>query len=94
MNKLKTSLKTGLQNRIYNEDDFINKIVKEQKDIYLNRLKQQYLTFIQISKLNNEGHKTINASVYSAMRLFCLDCSLLSFAEIEVMENECDNLYL
>ena len=65
------------------------KEVKTEENIYLNRLKEQYkeLKVYEVSSLNRKYRKL----TYDAMRLFCLDCSLLSFAKIELMENEIDS---
>lgn len=83
MKTIKDKLKQGLEKRIYNEDDFIDDVVNFQKEIILNRLRELFNIAIKdehsqfyISRLQN----------YQIVRAFCLDCSLLSFAEIEEME--------
>jgi hypothetical protein len=52
--------------------------VVELENKILDRLKQQY----KIAK------KTNNIKPYYAMRLFCLDCELITFNDIEIMEYE------
>jgi hypothetical protein len=52
----------------------------------IDRLRQEYKQ-TQKSVLNY----TKNLQDYQAMRLFCLDCGLLTFNEIELMEYEVDN---
>ena len=52
----------------------------------LQRLRQEYihsLGFHASSKIRKQRENS-----YNAMRLFCLECNLLSFAEIEAMEYE------
>ena len=57
------------------------------------RLRQQYKNYKTI-ELNNymeqEDIQTLKG-FYDSMRLFCLECNLLSFNEIELMEFEVDN---
>ena len=62
--------------------------VEELETTILNRLRQQYK-----ESLNNKSpyDETTRKLYYNTMRLFCLDCSLLSFAEIEEMEYEVEN---
>ena len=55
-----------------------------QKEIILNRLREQYKQSLGGS--NDDRHYRRNR--YNSVRLFCLDCSLLTFNEIEVMEFE------
>lgn len=57
------------------------KVINTNK--YLDRLKQQYKQ-TQKSVLNYNN----NLQDYQAMRLFCLDCELVSFIDIESMEYE------
>jgi len=83
MKNLRKDLKQGLEKRIYNEDTFINEIVSKQEQVILDRLRQEYKQ-TQKSVLNY----TKNLQDYQAMRLFCLDCELLTFNEIELMEYE------
>lgn len=88
MKTLRYKLKEGLEKRIYNEDKFIDEILNFQKDIILNRLKEQYKT-TQKSVLNYNR----NLQDYNAMRLFCLDTQLISFNDIELMEYEIDSSF-
>ena len=53
----------------------------------IDRLRQEYKTQKKLLKLD----KNTNLIIYQAMRLFCLECNLLSFNEIELMEFEVDN---
>jgi hypothetical protein len=52
----------------------------------LDRLRQQYIE-TQKSVLNYNR----NLQDYNSVRLFCLVCELVSFNDIEVMENEINN---
>jgi len=53
----------------------------------LDRLRQQYKRTIDYPMFELEKVK------YKAMRLFCLDCELVSFNDIEVMENEVNSSF-
>ena len=55
---------------------------KIEENIYLNRLKQEYKNYC------SKGKTPIAKNIYYAMRVFCLDTQLVSFSDIEVMENE------
>jgi hypothetical protein len=57
---------------------------KENTNKYLDRLKQEYKQQQELLKLD----RNTNLIIYQAMRLFCLDCELLTFNDIEVMEFE------
>ena len=85
MTTLKQKLKQGLEKRIYNEDEFIDEVLNFQKDILLNRLKELYKFAVQ----NEESEFYIGRlENYQSVRVFCLDTQLVSFNEIEQMENE------
>lgn len=87
MTPLKQKLKQGLEKRIYNEDEFIDEVLNFQKDILLNKLKEQY----KITKKYNAPTKQLQelrGTDYQAIRLFCLDTQLISFNDIEEMEYE------
>ena len=85
MTPLKQKLKQGLEKRIYNEDEFIDEVLNFQKDILLNRLKELYKFAVQ----NEESEFYIGRlENYQSVRVFCLDTQLVSFNEIEQMENE------
>jgi hypothetical protein len=84
MKKLRQILKQGLENRIYNEDIFINDIVSKQEQVILDRLRQEYKESLGGS-LDDRNYRR---NRYSAVRVFCLDCELLTFEEIELMEFE------
>ena len=58
---------------------------KENTNKYLDRLKQQY-EIVVASKM--EATTQIQTTRYLAMRLFCLDCELIPFNDIEAMEHE------
>lgn len=60
--------------------------IEWQKEVALNRLKEQYKKY----KQNYNNGKTIlkESYEYFAMRLFCLDTQLVSFNDIELMEFE------
>ena len=85
MTTLKQKLKQGLEKRIYNEDEFIDEVLNFQKDILLNRLKELYKFAVE----NEESEFYIGRlENYQSVRAFCLDTQLISFNDIEVMENE------
>lgn len=65
--------------------DFDRKINNIQSNKYLDRLKQQYIS--QVLAKNPDVIRT-ESTIYMAMRLFCLDCELVSFIDIESMEYE------
>ena len=67
-----------LESKIYTKEN------KTEENIYLNRLKEQYKMFKK-DKIHYES--------YYAMRLFCLDTQLISFNDIEVMENEINSSF-
>lgn len=54
----------------------------------IDRLKEQY---IEVKRNFIPSENVYRRTRYNAMREFCLDCSLLSFAEIELMEDEIDS---
>lgn len=56
----------------------------QEKNIYLDRLKQEYKQQQELLKLD----RNTNLIIYQAMRLFCLDTQLVSFNDIEAMEYE------
>ena len=56
----------------------------------INRLRQEYKKYVSIDEdLKDLKKKYLHT--YSDMRLFSLDCELVSFNEIELMEFEVDN---
>lgn len=56
----------------------------------LDRLRQQYLeTKKEESKIIN----TLRVSNYTGMRYLCLDCELVSFKDIEDMEDEVNSSF-
>ena len=61
--------------------------VEELEITILDRLRQEYKTQKEALRLD----KNTNLIIYQAMRLFCLDCNLVSFSEIELMEFEVNN---
>lgn len=64
----------------------------QTENIYLNRLKEQYEIFKNLENKYSFSEATRLAYVdYCSMRLFCLDTQLISFNEIEVMEDEVNN---
>ena len=79
------TLKQKLKQGIYNEDEFIDEVLNFQKDILLNRLKELYKFAVE----NEESEFYIGRlENYQSVRAFCLDTQLISFNDIEVMENE------
>lgn len=60
---------------------------------YLGRLRQQYKKYKEIDE-KEDFSKSIEKIEYLAMRLFCLDCELLTFKEIELMEFEVNQSFL
>jgi hypothetical protein len=66
----------------------IEQIWKEEvENPYLDRLRQQYKVFKKAVFMNREQQYNCKIE-YQAMRLFCLDCELLTFNEMELMEYE------
>ncbi len=61
-------------------------IVNENK--YLNRLKKQYYEVKRNFIPSENNYIQIR---YNAMREFCIDCKLLTFNDIELMEYEMNN---
>ena len=59
-------------------------------NIYLDRLKQQYIRYYKVDEKDN-FEKSVEKVEYLAMRLFCLDTNLVSFDDIEVMEYGVNN---
>ena len=55
------------------------------ENIYLNRLREQYKKF---KSATNESLSYSFGVTYRIERAFCLDTQLVSFNDIEVMENE------
>lgn len=55
----------------------------------IERLKIQYK---ETKKEADRIIQTLRVSSYTGMRNLCIDCSLVSFAEIEEMEEEVNNL--
>lgn len=80
---IKVCLNTNLD--INEIDRKINQI--ENGGIYLRRLREQY-KLIKKQNAPTKQLQELRDIAYNAVRLFCLDCSLLSFAEIELMEFE------
>ena len=75
-----------------NVESFESKIKTIDSKIYLDRLRQSYKEY------KKEGSRYSDLTnrfkdFYNAERLFCLDTCLLSFNDIEVMENEINNLF-
>ena len=61
-----------------------------QKDILLNRLKELYKFAVE----NEESEFYIGRlENYQSVRAFCLDTQLISFNDIEVMENEVNSSF-
>ena len=67
---------------------------KLKENIYLNRLKEQYKQMLSKKQgdFYLEGYNRLSQD-YLAMRLFCLDTQLISFNDIEVMENEINSSF-
>lgn len=66
-------------------EEIFRKENKTEENIYLNRLKEQY---IKAQELWNGKLILKNCYEYDAVRLFCLDTQLISFNDIEAMEYE------
>ena len=89
INKNDHSIKVCLNTNISIEE-FDKKINNLESNKYLDRLKQQY----KIAQRLDAPYKWLQElrdSDYQAMRLFCLDCELVSFNDIEIMEYEVNN---
>ena len=63
-------------------------MAQQENNIYLNRLKEQYISVKNAEKIKWNHTKTMRENDYFGMRLFCLDTQLVSFNDIEAMENE------
>ena len=66
------------------------KAKKPKENIYLNRLKEQY---IEVKRNFISNADLYRKTRYNAMREFCLDTQLISFNDIEVMENEVNSSF-
>ena len=77
-----------LESKIYTKEN------KTEENIYLNRLKEQYKQMLSKKQgdFYLEGYNRLLQD-YLAMRLFCLDTQLISFNDIEVMENEINSSF-
>ena len=77
-----------LESKIYTKEN------KTEENIYLNRLKEQYKQMLSKKQgdFYLEGYNRLLQD-YLAMRLFCLDTQLVSFNDIEVMENEINSSF-
>jgi|GEM_PF-5061904 len=69
-------------------EEIWRKEVKTENNIYLNRLKEQYKTYMESKESSLIGKIQNIKRDYQAMRLFCLDTQLVSFNDIEAMEYE------
>ena len=83
INKDDHSIKVCLNTNL-DINDIDKKINQIESNIYLNRLEQEYRQQQELLKLD----RNTNLIIYQAMRLFCLDTQLVSFNDIELMENE------
>lgn len=68
------------------------------ENIYLNRLKEQYISFCKVKKVTEINEIDIKVyqtakTYYDAMRLFCLDTQLISFNDIEMLEFEVNSSF-
>ena len=66
---------------------------KPKENIYLNRLKEQYKETKKAQKVFHGVEQLKYKIRYQAMRLFCLDTQLISFNDVEVMENEINSSF-
>ena len=82
---IKVCLNTNLD---INEID--KKINQIESNIYLNRLKEQYKQLKEKQSIDSFSFHKIS---YDAMRLFCLDTQLISFNDVELMENEVNSSF-
>lgn len=60
----------------------------------IDRLRQQYKLVSEARKLCWQHTQKLRENDYYGMRLLCLDCELVSFSEIELMEFEVDNEFV
>lgn len=65
--------------------------IKDMENKCLDRLRQQYKALNFRTCAIDE--KRILLTEYSAMRLFCLDCELVSFNDVEAMEYEVNSSF-
>ena len=59
----------------------------QEKENILNALKREYRVFKELEKMNTKFKENYRDE-YTSIRSFCLDTQLVSFNDIEVMENE------
>jgi hypothetical protein len=59
----------------------------------LDRLRQQYKEHKNAQKIFHGVEQLKYKIRYNAMRLFCLDCELVSFNDIELMEREVNSSF-
>jgi len=86
----------GLEHIIECQKEELHQLKSKQNKVILNRLREQYKSFCKIKKvteINKTDIRVYNSAknYYNAMRLFCLDCELVTFNDIEVMEYEVNN---
>ena len=84
VNKDNNSITVYLHHAI-DVESFESKIKAIDSKVYLDRLREQY-------KRTKEPYNGLEGTRYNAIRLFCIESSLLSFNDIEVMEFEINNL--
>lgn len=58
------------------------------QNIYLNKLREQYKRYKDFDKKDYVHITKKHYNDYKAIRAFCIDTNLLSFDEIETMEEE------
>jgi hypothetical protein len=79
--------------RIALRSNLNNLQVDESK--YLDRLRQQYKNYKSVESkkyMEDEDIRTLKG-FYDSVRLFCLDCELVSFNDIETMEYEVNSSF-
>lgn len=76
---------TGNEIEFMWKSEFLPEEKTETENIYLNRLKEQY---IEVKRNFIPSENTYRQTRYNAMREFCLDTQLISFNDIELMESE------
>ena len=74
-----------LESKIYTKEN------KTEENIYLNRLREQYKKYKELKSWSEESRYELQ--VYSNIKCFCLDTQLVSFNDVEVMENEINSSF-
>lgn len=59
----------------------------------IDRLRETYKEVVRLRRLTRYERIYTSETIYNGMRLMCLDCNIISFEDIEVMEDEVNNSF-